>query len=181
MGGPDPKIEGGLGPACPPPHPYYPPAWMPNSVSNHFSPTMRRGSSRQFQWDPATYLSVSGTGDLILNFTQEKEPFTGTVFHALSSSVVYFLATVSFRNHRLTGLNSSIRSIYSNGFVKLTLINRITPCKIFLEVTLAFWKMWRTRCNLRGVHCNILGESVLMSKTLCCSRLALIIDSRAVW
>ena len=41
--------------------------------------------------------------DLKQNGTQEKTPFSSTVFHALSHGVIRFVASVSFKNHLLTG------------------------------------------------------------------------------
>ena len=37
--------------------------------------------------------------DLKQNGTQEKTPFSGTVFHTLSHGVLRFVASVSFKNH----------------------------------------------------------------------------------
>ena len=37
--------------------------------------------------------------DLKLNGTQEKTPFSGTVFHTLSHDVVHFVASGSFKSH----------------------------------------------------------------------------------
>ena len=37
--------------------------------------------------------------DLKQNGTQEKTPFSGSVFHTLSHGVVRFVASVSFKNH----------------------------------------------------------------------------------
>ena len=37
--------------------------------------------------------------DLKQNGTQEKTPFSGTVFHILSHGVLRFVASVSFKNH----------------------------------------------------------------------------------
>ena len=44
--------------------------------------------------------------DLKHNGTQEKLPFCGTVFNTLSPGVIAFVASVSSKNHLLTGLNS---------------------------------------------------------------------------
>ena len=41
--------------------------------------------------------------DLKQNGTQEKTPFSSTVFHALSHGVIRFVASVSSKNHLLTG------------------------------------------------------------------------------
>ena len=37
--------------------------------------------------------------DLKQNDTQEKTPFSGTVFHTLLHGVLRFVASVSFKNH----------------------------------------------------------------------------------
>ena len=37
--------------------------------------------------------------DVKQNGTQEKTPFSGTVFHTLSHDVLRFVASVSFKNH----------------------------------------------------------------------------------
>ena len=47
-----------------------------------------------------THLS-KGPSDLKQNGTQEKTPFSGTVFHGLSCGVVIFVPTVSFWNHQI--------------------------------------------------------------------------------
>jgi len=41
--------------------------------------------------------------DLKQNCTQEKTPFSSTVFHALSHDVILFVASVSSKNHLLAG------------------------------------------------------------------------------
>ena len=41
--------------------------------------------------------------DLKQNGTQEKTPFSGTVFNTLSHGVIRFAASVSSKNHLLTG------------------------------------------------------------------------------
>ena len=41
--------------------------------------------------------------DVKQNGTQEKTPFSGTVFHTLSHDVVHFVASGSSKNHLLTG------------------------------------------------------------------------------
>ena len=43
------------------------------------------------------------TSDLEQNATQEKTPFSGTVFNTFSHSVICFDASVSSKNHLLTG------------------------------------------------------------------------------
>ena len=49
-----------------------------------------------------THLSKRSS-DLKQNGTQEKTPFTSTVFHTLSHGVIRFVASVSSKNHLLTG------------------------------------------------------------------------------
>ena len=46
-------------------------------------------------------------GDLKINGTQENITFSGPVFHGLSCGVFLFVASVSFKNHLLNGLNFS--------------------------------------------------------------------------
>ena len=41
--------------------------------------------------------------DLKQNGTEEKTPFSGTVFHALSHGAIRFVASVSSKTHFLTG------------------------------------------------------------------------------
>ena len=41
--------------------------------------------------------------DLKHNGTQEKAPFSGTVFNTLSPGVISYVASVSSKNHLLTG------------------------------------------------------------------------------
>ena len=66
--------------------------------------------SRMFRWSAKAAGSKGGVGfmgshlskhpsDLKQNGTQEKLPFSGTVFHALSHGVLRFVASVSFKNH----------------------------------------------------------------------------------
>ena len=43
-------------------------------------------------------------GGLKLNGTQEKTPFSGTVFHILSHGVIGFVVSVNSKNHLLTWL-----------------------------------------------------------------------------
>ena len=43
------------------------------------------------------------SSDLKQNGTQEKTPFSGTVFNTLSHGVIRFVASVSSKNHLLTG------------------------------------------------------------------------------
>ena len=45
--------------------------------------------------------------DLKINGTQENITFSGPVFHGLSCGVFLFVASVSFKNHHLNGLNFS--------------------------------------------------------------------------
>ena len=45
--------------------------------------------------------------DLKINGTQENITFSGPVFHGLSCGVFLFVASVSFKNHLLNGLNFS--------------------------------------------------------------------------
>ena len=52
--------------------------------------------------DIYTHLSKHPS-DLKQNGTQEKTPFSSTVFHALSHGVIRFVASVSSKNHLLTG------------------------------------------------------------------------------
>ena len=50
-------------------------------------------------WDlPASHFAKRPS-DLKQNGTQEKTPFSGTVFHTLSHGVLRFVASVSFKNH----------------------------------------------------------------------------------
>ena len=44
-----------------------------------------------------------GTSDLKPKYTQLATPFWGTVFHALSHGVIYFVRSVRLRNHFLLG------------------------------------------------------------------------------
>ena len=54
---------------------------------------------------PATHSShlSKRPSDLKQNGTQEKTPFSGTVFNTLSHGVIRFVASVSSKNHLLTG------------------------------------------------------------------------------
>ena len=45
--------------------------------------------------------------DLKSNGTQENITFSGPVFHGLSCGIFLFVASVSFKNHLLNGLNFS--------------------------------------------------------------------------
>ena len=45
--------------------------------------------------------------DLKINGTQENVTFSGPVFHGLSCGIFLFVASVSFKNHLLNGLNFS--------------------------------------------------------------------------
>ena len=56
--------------------------------------------------------------DLKQNGTQEKTPFSSTVFHALSHGVIRFVASVSSKKHLLPGWNSSTanQKLLFNGF-----------------------------------------------------------------
>ena len=70
--------------------------------------------------------------DLRQNGTQEKTPFSSTVFHALSHGVIRFVASVSSKNHLLTGWNSltANQGASIQWFLKLTLATkRSTPCE----------------------------------------------------
>ena len=70
--------------------------------------------------------------DLKQNGTQEKTPFSSTVFHALSHGVIRFVASVSSKNHLMTGWNSltANQGAYIQWFLKLTLATkRSTPCE----------------------------------------------------
>ena len=70
--------------------------------------------------------------DLKQNGTQEKTPFSSTVFHALSHGVIRFVASVSSKNHLLTGWNSltANQGASIQWFLKLTLATkRSTPCE----------------------------------------------------
>ena len=78
-----------------------------------------------------THLSKHSS-DLKQNGTQEKTPFSSTVFHALSHGVIRFVASVSSKNHLLTGWNSltANQGASIQWFLKLTLATkRSTPCE----------------------------------------------------
>ena len=57
--------------------------------------------------------------DLKQNGTQKETPFSGTVFNTLSHGVVRFVASVSSKNHLLTGWNSlrANQKLLFNGFL----------------------------------------------------------------
>ena len=57
------------------------------------------------KYDP-THLS-KWPSDLKSNGTQENITFSGPVFHGLSCGIFLFVASVSFKNHLLNGLNFS--------------------------------------------------------------------------
>ena len=70
--------------------------------------------------------------DFNQNGTQEKTPFSSTVFHALSHGVIRFVASVSSKNHLLTGWNSltANQGASIQRFLKLALATkRSTPCQ----------------------------------------------------
>ena len=55
-------------------------------------------------YNPHDYTHLSKRpSDLKQNGTQEKTPFSSTVFHTLSYGVIRFVASVSSKNHLLTG------------------------------------------------------------------------------
>ena len=49
------------------------------------------------------HIFQNAPNDLKQNGTQEKTPFSGTVFNTLSHGVIRFVASVSSKNHLLTG------------------------------------------------------------------------------
>ena len=70
--------------------------------------------------------------DLKQNGTQEKTPFSGTVFHTLSHGVLRFVASVSFKNHWIEAPWLAVKEFQPvrRWFFELTLATkRITPCE----------------------------------------------------
>ena len=66
------------------------------------------------------------------NGTQEKTPFSGTVFHTLSHGVLRFVASVSFKNHWIEAPWLAVKEFQPvrRWFFELTLATkRITPCE----------------------------------------------------
>ena len=95
--------------------------------------------------------------DLKQNGTQEKTPFSGTVFHTLSHDVFHFVASgSSFKNHWIEAfdwLSKNLGVFFSfhsqqnwshhvKGYWKLCQKLVSFLCTILFEVTYAFWKMW---------------------------------------
>ena len=96
--------------------------WVENSPSISFNDTTHLCLQR---------LSKS-QNDLKQNDAQENAPFSGTVFHALSHGVICFVASVSSKNHLLTGWNSltANQGASIQWFLKLTLTTkRSKPCE----------------------------------------------------
>ena len=59
--------------------------------------------------------------DLKQNGTQEKTPFSSTVFNTLSHGVIHFLVSVSSKKTAIEILRQQIRSLYSTVFEANTL------------------------------------------------------------
>ena len=114
--------------------------------------------------------------DLKQNGTQEKTPFSSTVFHALSHGVIRFVASVSSKNHLLTGWNSltANQGASIQWFLKLTLATkRSTPCErvwktvpengIFSCVPFCFWSLGRfARCVFLGTERPLVAFSFFL-------------------
>ena len=64
------------------------------------------GESTKEQLEDRPFTSYKRSTDLKQNCTQEKAPFSSTVFHTLSHGVICFVASVGSKNHLLAEQNS---------------------------------------------------------------------------
>ena len=117
-------------------------------------------------------------------------PFAGTVFHTLSHNVIGFVASVSSKNHLLTGWNSfdsqSVASI--QWFLKLTLTTkRITPCERGMQNCAWNWCLFCVKFCLRSLgrfeRCEYFQSHVrvkFISRKMTCTRLITHIESHQI-